>query len=261
MIGLSEHIDLALIALYLFWVFFFGLLAYLNRESIREGFPAYSDTGGRSLGAPGLLGMPRSKTFKLHDGTEVKMPPAKPEPLEQPKAVRVAPFGGAPLVPKGDPMLAEFGPGAYANRLDEVLLMHNGKPKIQPLRDLPDFHIVKQDRDPRGLPVIAADGKQAGEVTDVWIDVEEQMIRYLEISTNGRNVLVPMTMARVGGRLANFGVWRPYVTVKSLMSKHFENVPTTKNPNTVTLLEEDKITAYYGAGTFYATAARNEPLI
>jgi photosynthetic reaction center H subunit len=38
-------------------------------------------------------------------------------------------------------------------------------------------------------------------------------------------------------------------------------VPTTKHPDQVTLLEEEKIMAYYGGGTLYAHPSRKEPLI
>ena len=44
-------------------------------------------------------------------------------------------------------------------------------------------------------------------------------------------------------------------------STQFAQVPGTRNPDAVTLLEEDKIMAYYGGGVLYATAARQEPLL
>jgi photosynthetic reaction center H subunit len=34
-----------------------------------------------------------------------------------------------------------------------------------------------------------------------------------------------------------------------------------KAPDQVTLLEEDKVTAYYGAGTLYSDPMRAEPLL
>ncbi len=36
----TETFDVAQITLYLFWIFFFGLVLYLHRESKREGFPS-----------------------------------------------------------------------------------------------------------------------------------------------------------------------------------------------------------------------------
>ena len=38
-------------------------------------------------------------------------------------------------------------------------------------------------------------------------------------------------------------------------------MPGIRNPDSVTLLEEDKIMAYYGGGTLYATPQRQEPLL
>jgi photosynthetic reaction center H subunit len=38
-------------------------------------------------------------------------------------------------------------------------------------------------------------------------------------------------------------------------------VPTLKNPNQITKLEEEKVSAYYGGGTLYADPVRGEPLI
>jgi len=33
-----------------------------------------------------------------------------------------------------------------------------------------------------------------------------------------------------------------------------------RNPDQITLLEEEKVSAYYGAGTLYATSHRQEPI-
>jgi photosynthetic reaction center H subunit len=60
----------------------------------------------------------------------------------------------------------------------------------------------------------------------------------------------------------NFSRIKPQgVYVHALLSHQFANVPVTKSPVQITLLEEEKVTAYYGAGTLYATAERQEPLL
>jgi photosynthetic reaction center H subunit len=51
------------------------------------------------------------------------------------------------------------------------------------------------------------------------------------------------------------------VNVASIRSDQFADVPAIRNPDQVTRLEEDKICAYYGGGTLYASAARSEPLL
>jgi len=48
--------------------------------------------------------------------------------------------------------------------------------------------------------------------------------------------------------------------VGAVLAAQFANVPKTKSMEQITLLEEEKITAYYGAGTLYATPERQEPL-
>jgi photosynthetic reaction center H subunit len=49
--------------------------------------------------------------------------------------------------------------------------------------------------------------------------------------------------------------------VESILGAQFATVPGTKSTSQITALEEDQITAYYGGGTLFATAARQEPLI
>ena len=54
---------------------------------------------------------------------------------------------------------------------------------------------------------------------------------------------------------------RREVKVHALMSDQFGQVPALANADQITLLEEDKVCAYYGAGTLYATPQRAEPLL
>ena len=62
-----------------------------------------------------------------------------------------------------------------------------------------------------------------------------------------------MTMVKIN--------WRGQIYVKSILAAQFAGVPALKNPDQVTKLEEDRITAYYGAGTLYAEPSRREPLV
>jgi photosynthetic reaction center H subunit len=94
----------------------------------------------------------------------------------------------------------------------------------------------------------------AGTVRDVWVDRTEPQIRYLEVEIAGaRTVLLPMNMVQL--------TWRGQVYVKSILAAQFAGVPAIKNPDQVTKLEEDRITAYYAGGYLYATPSRQEPLI
>jgi photosynthetic reaction center H subunit len=49
--------------------------------------------------------------------------------------------------------------------------------------------------------------------------------------------------------------------VSSINAEHFANVPGLRNEHQVTMLEEEKIVAYFGAGTLYAEPSRMGPLL
>jgi photosynthetic reaction center H subunit len=255
--AITSHIDVAQVTLYAFWIFFAGLILYLRGEDRREGFPLQSDTPPyKRLGH--FLGIPKPKTFLLANG-ETRTAPREEVSVPVSTAVPIGGWPGAPLHPIGDPMLAAVGPGSYANRPDVPDHMFDtGAPKIVPLRTDHEFSLTTEDPDPRGMRVVAADRKIAGTVADVWVDRAEVVIRYLEIeiptSEGARRVLAPMPAASIDGR-------RGRVTIDAILSSQFANVPATKSPDQVTLLEEDKIAAYYAAGRLYATPARQEPLI
>jgi photosynthetic reaction center H subunit len=54
---------------------------------------------------------------------------------------------------------------------------------------------------------------------------------------------------------------RKAVFVDSLTGAQFNDVPGLKNPDQVTRLEEDKITAFYGGGYLYSSEQRAEPVL
>jgi photosynthetic reaction center H subunit len=253
--AITEYIDVAQVVLYAFWVFFAGLIFYLRREDKREGYPLESDRSG-SVVVQGFPAMPGLKSFLMSDGTTRTVP----NPRSDRRDIALAPVAawpGAPLVPTGDPMRDGVGPASYANREDVPEHTIEGLPSIVPMRVLRDFLIDSHDADPRGMPVIGADGASAGTVKDVWIDRAEVLIRYLEVDVAGApgaSVLLPMTMARVDRR-------RHVVTVRAILADQFAGVPRTANPDQVTKLEEDRIVGYYAGGTLYATPARQEPLL
>jgi photosynthetic reaction center H subunit len=53
-------------------------------------------------------------------------------------------------------------------------------------------------------------------------------------------------------------IGRTEVVVEAIMGEHFAQIPATKLPGQVTSLEEEKITAFFGAGTLYADPKRTE---
>ncbi|PIT83801.1 photosynthetic reaction center subunit H [Limnohabitans sp. 15K] len=248
--NITGYVDLAQILLYVFWIFFAGLIWYLVRENHREGYPMESSSSGRAVvkGFP----IPAPKTFLLEGGKSVTVPDfTRKEPAYN--AVATYPSSGAAIAPVGNAMTAGVGPGAYAGREDVPERTSHGVPLIQPLRIASDYTVAAQDVDPRGLPVMAGDGKQGGTVKDIWIDSAEMMFRYLEVEIDGgRTVLLPITFSLIR---------RNQVEVHAVYARHFADVPALRNPDQVTKLEEEKISAYYGGGTLYADAHRSEPLI
>ncbi len=254
--AISPTIDLAQIALYGFWIFFAGLLYYLHREDKREGYPLESDGRGGRVVIQGFPPVPEPKTFRLADG-RVRFAPGPnsvPQPLRGGEATSRVP--GSPIVPIGDPMLAGVGPGAYADRSDIADRTIDGDARIVPLRAAAGYDVASKDPDPRGMSVIGADGQVGGTVRDLWVDRSEAIFRYLEVEVSAkggkRNVLLPMNFARVTDRA---------VHVRSILAGQFAQVPGTYKPDEITLLEEERVVAYYGAGTLYATPSRQEPLL
>ena len=164
-------------------------------------------------------------------------------------------YAGAPVEPEGNPMLSGMGPAAYANRADRVDLTYHGEARIVPLRAAPGFYLNPRDPDPRGMDVVAVDGKVAGTVIDVWVDRAEPSPRYYEVALDGSAgpVLLPATVARVKARARQ-------LRVKSILAHQFADVPRTARAARITLLEEDKTQACYAGGYLYATAERREPL-
>jgi photosynthetic reaction center H subunit len=252
--SLTQYVDVAQVALYVFWIFFAGLILYLRREDKREGYPLETELPD-GIRVQGFPAMPEPKTFLLRDGTTVMAPSGKKVARAELKAAPNGPFPGAPLDPTGNPMLDGIGPGAYADRADVTDKTVDGTDKIVPLRIAADFELESRDPDPRGMDVYGADGVVGGVVRDVWVDRSECILRYLEVEVaGGRHVLLPMNFSRVSGSPRR-------VTVKSVMGRHFAEVPGTRSAESITLLEEEKIMAYYGGGTLYAEASRMGPLL
>jgi photosynthetic reaction center H subunit len=252
--AITAYIDVAQLTLYAFWIFFAGLVYYLHQEDKREGYPLESDRSPHVI-VQGWPPIPKPKTYRLADGRIVMSPNFRKssQPLGGEPSVSHL---GAPLEPIGDPMLAAVGPGSYSDRADIADTTIDGSLRIVPLRVAHDFDVAGQDPDPRGLPVIGADGQTAGVVRDLWVDRAEVMFRYLEVEvpvTGGsRRVLLPINFSRISGR---------QVKVQAILAAQFGQVPGTRNPEALTLLEEDKIVGYYGGGTLYATPDRQEPLL
>lgn len=247
------NFDLASAAIWLFWIFFAGLIFYLQTENMREGYPLETDDG-QIAPNQGPFPVPKDKTFILpHGRGEVTVPSGQNPDRPVLALQRTSKAAGSPYVPTGDPMMDGVGPASWAPRKDWPELDAHGHNKIQPLSKLDDF-AVSGGTDPRGKAVVTGDGEVVGRVTDMWVDVPEQMVRYLVMDVNpegsGKLRMIPMNFAKIKS---------DRVRIRSLYAHNVDGIPTTKSDSEITLLEEEKIMAYFGGGTLYATPERSEP--
>ncbi|MCH2093884.1 MAG: photosynthetic reaction center subunit H [Rhodobacteraceae bacterium] len=246
------NFDLASLSLWLFWIFFAGLVYYLQIENMREGYPL-EDEDGNHAPNQGPFPLPEPKTFKLpHDRGSVTVPDMQPERRDV-ALKRTSITNGFPFEPTGDPMADGVGPASWAPRRDVPELDGHGHPKIVPMAAHPVF-AVASGRDPRGKPVVAGDGEVIGRITDMWVDAPEQLVRYLQIELNDNqgSRLMPMTLAKITS---------DRVSVHALYGAQFPGVPKIRSKTQVTLLEEEKICAYYSGGKLYADPMRQEPVL
>jgi photosynthetic reaction center H subunit len=248
--AITGYVDVAQLVLYAFWIFFAGLIYYLARENRREGYPLETHRG---TSHEGWIPIPEPKTFRLHDGTEVHAPSGSPG-AQNVHAERSSNNEGAPIEPLGNPLLAGAGPGAWCSRADHADLDAHGIPKVRPMALCGGIEVSEKDPDPRGMPVLDPYGDSAGTVRELWVDAPEMVFRYLdvELSDGSRRALVPMTFCRIT---------RDAVHVHALLASQWRDVPATKASDGITLLEEEKISAYFGAGLLYAEPKRMEPLV
>lgn len=245
-------LDVAELAFFMFAAFFLGLVIYLRREDRREGYPREEDLTGQLLPAGGIFSEADPKTFKLpFDRGTPSFPNNSRDAM--PTNITGRAFPGTPFEPLGEPLSSGVGPAAYAMRADVPDVDMHNRTRIVPMRVDGHLAVSIRDVDPRGLPVTGCDKLVAGTVRELWVDRAEHVIRYLEVAlTDGGTALLPMAMARVTKR---------FVHTDSITAAQFVGSPTLASMDQITLLEEEKVQAYFGAGYLWATPTRSEPLI
>ena len=72
--AITQYIDVAQVAFYIFLLFFIGLVIYLTLEGKREGFPLETERYGKVRHEDGILGMPRPITYKTEFGKSYTAP-------------------------------------------------------------------------------------------------------------------------------------------------------------------------------------------
>ena len=249
------NFDLASAAIWLFYIFFAGLIFYLQTENMREGYPLETDDG-QIAPNQGPFPVPKDKTFILpHGRGEVTVPSGQNPDRPVLELQRTSKAAGSPYVPTGNPMMDGVGPASWAPRRDVPELDAHGHAKIQPMSKLEDFQ-VSAGTDPRGKAVVTGDGEVVGRVIDMWVDVPEQLVRYLVMDVNpegdGQTRMIPMNFARIKS---------DRVVIRSLYEGNVAGIPTIKSDAEITLLEEEKIMAYFGGGTMYADPRREGPVL
>jgi photosynthetic reaction center H subunit len=247
------HLDVAQFTIWAFWIFFAILCFWLRQEDRREGYPLVNDATGK-MKDRGFLYIPQPKTFRLASGATVQAPNCEAD-TRPVNGTQVESWPGAPIEPNGNPLTAGVGPGSWNVRPDIISKTMEGQNLIAPLRVATHFAVPSEQKSPVGFKVIGADGKAAGTVKDLWVDRGESQVRYFELALDaGGVVLAPVCFADISRKSRS-------VKINALTSAQFAGVPKTKASDSVTLLEEEKIAAYYGAGTLYATPDRAEPFL
>ncbi len=251
---ITGYIDVAQVTLYAFWIFFAGVVFYLRREDRREGYPLEAEAYGR-LKSPDPVLIPTPKTFNLLSGETKHAPQRNIEYQSGIPSRKLEPWPGAPYIRTEDNLTAGVGPGSYCVRDDAHDHTWDGKHRIVPLRADKEFVVHEDGINPIGQPVLGADRQVAGTVKDLWFDRGESLVRYYEVDIGaGGSRLMPSTFCRATPLTRN-------VTTDALLASQFAGIPTTKEPESVTLREEERIVAYFGAGTLYATPQRAEPIL
>lgn len=248
------RLDVAELVFYAFVLFFILLVFYLRREDRREGYPLEDAVTGRVDSAWGPLSASPYKRFKLpFDRGYATTPAQGREPVD----IAARPFDrfpGAPYVPTGDPLVDGVGPASWVKRADWPDQDMEGRNRIVPMSSEHEWSIAREDPNLLGMTVVAADGVEVGPITDVWIDRSDHLVRYVDVATAGRTVMVPFLMGTVHGR-------RRVYHVDAISAAQFANAPHIATAGQITRREEDQLMGYFGGGYLYGLPGRAEPLL
>ena len=250
-VGTLDVTELVFLA---FVLFFLGLMVYLRREDRREGYPLEDEVTGRIDTPGGVLSDGGPKAFLMPFGRGVVTTPTQGREKVDVAGVRTFRSPGAPYSPTGNPLVDGIGPASWAERAKHTDLDGEGRNRIVPIGMADHISVHARDADPRGMTVMAADGKVAGTVTDLWVDRAEHVIRYLQIDTGSKTVLAPMGMSVVKGK-------KRQVEIDAINAADFDAAPVPETAGQITFYEEERIVAYFGGGYLYANTARQDPLI
>ncbi len=238
------NLDVAILCVIAFVIFFAGLLVHLRREDKREGYPVeVAGVFGRTQSAQGFPATPKPKLFyRPHDRGVAQAPR-----IETPEPVRPGqdlPPMAYPLDPGPDPLNEGVGAAAYTRIREELPdLDVNGEPKLISLNDHSDYYIPDGDPDPRGWVLLSADEKRVGTVHDLWFNRAEFFLRYYEVSIEGADGrrLVPAFFAEALPR-------DRAVRATTLVAEDMRRTPVRADDSCITMREEDRLNGFYAGG-------------
>ena len=248
---LAGTVDVPQLCLIVFALFFAAIVYYNRREDKREGYPLVDPAGGHPI--IGFPAPPPPKTYLLMHTNPETLP--HPEGRVDLALTPLHPWPGSPYAPTGDAMQDGVGPASWASKKDEPLLTWEGHHTLTPLRIRPDWGVVKDDPDPRGMTVLDAAGAPVGTVVDLWLDHDAKILRYLEIGLSLPDsvprAIVPIYYADIYHRLRQ-------VRVAALFAPHFARFPQLREADSITAREEDRVASYCQGGLMYAKPSRSE---
>jgi photosynthetic reaction center H subunit len=249
--SINQHIDLPQVAFWLFFLFFVGLCYWNRVQDKYQGYPMKDSpySPEKSIGFPAP---PSPHTYILNEGGTTQAPHHYEQPPEH--AEPLYPFGGTPLSPVGNPLLANIGPGAWVMRSNAPMLTEEGELLIQPMRKLEEeWSIAKDDADVRGMRVFDWRWHPVGTVVDFWIDKGSKILRFLEVEVAAGRRMVPIYHTVINEKTRE-------VRVTALSAGQFAEAPMPATPDVITAREEDQLNAYFAAGHFWRNQMPVKPV-
>lgn len=240
------NLDVAILAVIAFVLFFLGLVYHLRQEDKREGYPMEITVGtGKVRHSEGFPPMPKPKLFyRPHDRGVVSAPREREAPVFPDGAKYQA--EGYPMTAE-DPLGQALGTAAHPDRHDLADLNVLGEPKIVPLSEWDEYHVADGDVDPRGWPIVSNDGVEVGFIKDLWFNRAEFFLRYFEFEIPGeeRTRMAPLFFCKVKTKAK-------VVEAFTLNADDLRRTPITGTVEYITMLEEDRVNAFFAGGRLYS---------
>jgi photosynthetic reaction center H subunit len=247
MVGVNffGNFDLASLSIWLFWLFFAGLIYYLQTENMREGYPLQDEDG--NPGPNSTFPMPSDKTFTRPFGQPSVTVPSGQRPDRADLALaRSARTTASPIRPPAtrSSMAWVPPPGRTARtgpNSTGTAMRRSSRWRASPTSSSPPGATRGAFRcSPRTTRSWRMSPTCGSTLRSTW-------------SATSRWNSSPSTARASGSSRSPWRVSRRrWVEIASLKSGHFAGVPRTASDAQITKLEEDKICAYYAGGKLYS---------